>query len=155
MRRGRFKSGFTKQSMEISFGHTEQEQISFFIPDAILEKLKKSFDKSATVRVQIQAGSFTGHAEPWLDVSDFVRFAPQAQRLYETLNGEARFETVENQIRLILTGDGKGHINLSGHLLDRCGDGNKLFFKLDFDQTLLKNSISDMERFLNATTNKL
>ena len=141
--------------MEISFGHPERERVSFFIPDDVLEKLKKSPDKSITVRVQIQAGSFTGHAEPWLDVSDFARFAPEAQKLYETLKGEARFVTVEDQISLILKGDGKGHINLSGRLLDRCGDGNELLFKLNLDQTQLKHSISELEQFLKQAAEKL
>jgi hypothetical protein len=141
--------------MEISFGFPERERIAFLIPDDISEQLKKSAGQSVTARVEVQVGGFTGYAELWLDVSDFVRFVPEVQRLYETLEGEACFETIENQISLVLKGDGKGHINLSGRLLDRCGDGNELLFKLFFDQTLLRQSISELEHFLKLVTNKL
>jgi hypothetical protein len=151
MRREKSGNGFT-DFMEISFGHPERERIIIHFP--VSEELKKSSDKRATARVEIQAGGFTGYAEPWLDVSDFVRFVPQVHQLYETLGGEARFETVENQICLVLKGDGRGHISLIGHLLDRCGDGNKLSFKLNFDQTLLRRSILELERFLKSTANK-
>jgi hypothetical protein len=152
---GKSKNGFTKQSMEISFGHPERERITFSIPYDISEQLKKSSDQSVTAQVQIRAGGFTGYADLWLDVSDFARFAPEVQRLYETLKGEARFETIENQISLVLKGDGKGHINLSGRLLGRCGDGNELLFKLDLDQTQLKHPISELEQFLKQATNRL
>ena len=141
--------------MEISFGHPERERITFSISDDISEQIKKSSGQSVTAHVQIQSGGFTGNADLWLDVSDFARFAPEVQRLYETLKGDACFRTTENQIGLVLKGDGRGHIDLSGRLLDRCGDGNELLFKLDLDQTQLKDPITELEHFLKLATNRL
>jgi hypothetical protein len=150
----KFKNGFTENFMEINFGHPERERITIFVEENSLQKLKPSTENWLGAKVDVQAGGFQGQASLFLEFSDFERFLPQARQLYETLEGEARFDTIEGQIQLVLKGDGKGHINLSGNLLDDCGIGNELSFKLEFDQTLLKRSISEIERFINTVKDK-
>jgi hypothetical protein len=136
--------------MEIGFGHPERERIVIFIEVNQPSDFKGSLEDWRKAEIKIQVGGFQAQVSLFLESSDFERFLPQARRLYETLEGEARFETIEGQIRLVLKGDGKGHINLSGKLLDSAGIGNELSFKLEFDQTLLKGSVSEVERFLQT-----
>ena len=136
--------------MQISFGDSEHERLVMSISDTMLRQLKQSTNSSVTVHAEIHVGGFTGQTDLWLDVSDFLRLAPPLQQLYKSLAGEARFETIENQIAFVIKGDSKGHMRLSGHLLDRCGDGNKLQFHIAFDQTLLRHSLKELEHFLCA-----
>ena len=93
---------------------------------------------------EIQAGQFEGKVELYLVSGDLFRLSEQAEVLYRTLSGEASLDTLEGQISLRLTGDGKGHIKLEGFLIDRCGDGNKLNFILNYDQTLLWQTVSTL-----------
>jgi hypothetical protein len=148
----RFENGFINK-MEISFGHSERERIVIAVPDQP-SCFKSSSKDWFSANVDIQAGGFKGTVSTYLDRSDFERFLPQIRWLYETLKGEARFDTIERQIEFVLKGDGKGHITLSGFLKDR-PDGNELSFELEFDQTLLKRSISEIETYLAAARTTL
>jgi hypothetical protein len=136
--------------MRVNFGHSEYERLSIVVSGDELQRVKQSSDTWLAAEAEIKAGKFSGRATLWLDLSDFARFITSAQSLYNTLEGEARFETIESQIGFLLKGDGKGHIALTGFLLDRCGDGNELRFTLDFDQTMLPKTISEIENLLNS-----
>lgn len=136
--------------MEITFGHSEHERMVISIPESRPKDSNDPSDDWLSANVDVLAGGFKGHVSLYLRVSDFDRFLPQARNLYETLKGEARFGTMEGQIEFVLKGDGKGHITLSAELIDKLGTRNTLSFNLEFDQTLLRHSISEIETYLAA-----
>jgi len=73
----------------------------------------------------------------------------QLRPLFETLRGSAQFATLEEQLVLRLTGDGKGHIQLHGEMADQPGIGNRLHFALQFDQSQLGESIRALETIIS------
>ncbi len=102
-------------------------------------------DNWLTVKIEIAAGGFRGKAGACILTWELKRFLESLQSLYKTLHGEAVFQTLEEQIELKLSGDGKGHIHLDGKVLDQAGVGNCLTFEIDFDQTELFGSICELE----------
>ncbi len=87
--------------------------------------------------VEIAAGAFRGSYEAMLRTEEFVRFRDELQPLYERLSGRAVFETMEGWLRIEIDGDGKGHFHATCEAVDQPGVGNRLAFKICFDQTEL------------------
>ena len=83
-----------------------------------------------------------------IQTSQLAAFALQLRQLYDTFSGAAEFTTIEEQVYLILKGDGKGHITLKGEMMDQPGIGNRLKFNLEFDQSQLANSIRDLSAII-------
>lgn len=77
---------------------------------------------------------------------ELEKFLLELRSLLETLSGTATFTTMEEQLSLKLASDGIGHIELRGEVEDQAGIGNRLHFKLQFDQTQLRTSVSELER---------
>lgn len=132
--------------MIFSFGQSERERIEVDVhggeglqPDA------KWYDNWLAIDVRVQAGGFQGEVAAQILSDELVRFVARLRPLYESLTGTAEFATLEEQLSLRLVGDGKGHIDLSGEVRDRPG-GNRLLFRLQFDQTQLRSSICEFER---------
>ena len=103
-------------------------------------------DNWLTVEISVHAGGFHGKAWAAVITSELIKFASELSPLFETLGGSAKFETMEEQLSLQLVGDGKGHIELRGEVADRAGDGNRLSFTLQFDQSQLGISIRQLEK---------
>ena len=107
-------------------------------------------DNWLTVQVRVSVGGFRGTVDAAFITEEFVAFLAQLRTLHESLSGTAKFTTMEEQLHLRLTGDGKGHIELVGELADRAGCrggmGNWLHFTLQFDQSQLGASIHELER---------
>ncbi len=72
-----------------------------------------------------------------LRTEEFVRFRDELQPLYERLSGRAVFETMEGWLRIEINGDGKGQFHAACEAVDQPGVGNRLAFKIGFDQTEL------------------
>ena len=56
---------------------------------------------------------------------------------------------MEGQLYFLFRGDGKGHMELEGKLVDLPGIGNRLHFTLQFDQSQLGASIRDLEKVIS------
>ena len=56
---------------------------------------------------------------------------------------------MEGQLYLLFRGDGKGHMELEGKLVDQPGIGNRLHFTLQFDQSQLGVSIRELEEVIS------
>ena len=95
--------------------------------------------------VQLDVGAFKGELEISLCLSDIIRFKEQLEPVYEKLEGVAEFKTVEDQLAIRIEVDKLGHVQASGHLLDNFGSGNKLYFNISYDQTLLWHTISEID----------
>jgi hypothetical protein len=142
---------FDYEPLIVSFGHPQQERLEIAFSALEIERFRRSIDDWLLARITVAAGGFSGEAELWFEAADFACLLPNLRRLYDMLRGDVDFKTVEDQLRFRLTGDGRGHIALRGHLLDGLGDGNRLDFTLKYDQTLLWHSIAEIIEFLAAT----
>ena len=98
--------------------------------------------------VEVAAGGFRARFPANLRTDAFQRVHGEAAALYESLTGNARFESTEGQLHLTLTGDGRGHIRLDGTARDRPGSDNVLDFRLDFDQTQLFGAVAKLDELL-------
>ena len=78
-----------------------------------LEALRRADDEDwARVRVEVDAGGFTGNFEAWLQVGDLDNFSKQLGALYENVGqaGTARLACAERGIDLSLSMETMGGI---------------------------------------------
>ncbi len=94
--------------------------------------------------IAVSAGAFAGKYRAMLVTSDFPRFRAELERLYASLDGAARFQTVEGQLELTCTGNGIGGITVEGRSQDFVGVGNVLQFRLEIDQTFLPDIVAQI-----------
>ena len=87
--------------------------------------------------LQVVAGCFRGGFRADLRSEEFHTFLEEVEGLSRTPDGTARFTTMEGQSALSLTGDGKGHVRVTGEAIDAVAVGNRLQFVFDIDQTQL------------------
>lgn len=99
-----------------------------------------------TATIDVSAGGFRGKADVSMLTEELVSFLGQVKALFKALEDVAELTTLEQQIYLRLTGNGKGHIEMKGELGEMPETGNRLHFELKLDQTDLATSIRDLER---------
>jgi len=132
--------------MIFSFGQSEQERIEIDVLSYEREPLGDFYDDNwLIVETRVWVGGFQGKVGATFITSELVKFASELRLLFNTLKGTAEFSTMEGQLLLRLTGDGKGHIEIFGEILDRAGVGNNLHFALHIDQTQLEISLRELE----------
>jgi hypothetical protein len=132
--------------MKFSFGQSEHERIEVDIVRYERPAAGEYYDDNwLSTKVRVQAGGFRGQVDAAVLTGELGAFLTALRPLYETLRGSAEFSTMEQQLHLHLTGDGKGHITLTGEVLDQPGIGNRLHFTLQLDQTQLGASIHELE----------
>lgn len=90
-----------------------------------------------TARVSIDVGGFCGAFDCELRTEDFIALARDAADLHDDLRGVATFKTIEGQLEFRVAGDGLGHFEVAGEVIDRVGDGNRLAWTIHIDQTQL------------------
>lgn len=101
-------------------------------------------DNWLSIEVSVNCGAFRGKFSASFLTGELESFHAQLASLYQTLSGSVRFETLEGQLELVATGDGLGHINISGSAYDQAGIGNKLVFAIEIDQTQLQTSVQSL-----------
>jgi hypothetical protein len=107
-------------------------------------------DNWLIVKINVSAGGFSGSATATIQAAELIDFSEQLHSFYDTLTGTAEFSTLEDQLHLTFTGNGKGGVRLSGIVLDAPGIGNSLSFSFDFDQTHLQKSLKELDAVLSA-----
>jgi hypothetical protein len=85
--------------------------------------------------VSASAGGFRAQYVACLRAEEFVGFRRCLKELYRDLEGLAQFKSMEEWLRIEVSGDGRGHFKGPCHLRDRAGGGNVLAFEIEFDQT--------------------
>lgn len=103
-----------------------------------------SDDNWLSVAVEVRAGGFAGFFSASFLTSELKAFHLDAAKLYDSLTGYAKFQTLEEQLSIDLAADGRGHIHLTGHAADQPGIGNALAFNFTFDQTQLRSSVQSL-----------
>jgi hypothetical protein len=137
--------------MKFSFGDLEHKSLEVDILAYERAPVGEYYDDNwLTSQIRVRAGGFRGQIDAAILTSELAGFLAQLRLLCETLSGKAEFSTLEEQLQLTLTGDGKGHIHLTGHVADQPGIGNRLLFTLNFDQTQLAESMRQLHGITEA-----
>ena len=103
-------------------------------------------------RVEIAVSGFRGNIEPWLELSDIKRFATQLLTMYESLQGEAKLQPLEEQLVLVLQAQTGGHIQVQGTAWSKATYENKLEFSLQLDQSFLPATLQQLENAISNAT---
>jgi hypothetical protein len=101
-------------------------------------------------QIIIRVGGFNGNITASLRTDEFMRFKEELSRLYSTLKGRASFSSMEHWLTIHVEGDGLGHFEAECVVMDEVGIGNRLQFRLDFDQTELPGIVKGLEGILQA-----
>ena len=91
---------------------------------------------------------FTCVLVTWLDSK------AQLEPVYQNLDVVAEFKTIEDQLYIRIETDRLGHVQAKGFLLDDLASGNKLEFEINYDQTLLWHTISEIDEALFELSQK-
>jgi len=138
-------------SASFSFGQSQHERVEIEALHYERQLVGDYHDDNwVTVRARVGAGGFRGTIDAAFLTEEFVSFLTQLRSLHTSLSGIAEFATLEGQLHLRLTGDGRGHIELIGEASDQPGIGNQLHFTSHFDQSQLQASIHELERVTAA-----
>ncbi len=133
--------------MIFSFGQSQHARIEVDVLHYERQPVGEYHDDNwLMVQVRVCVDRFRGTVDATFITEELVAFLTQLRPLYQSLSGTAEFTTMEEQLRLRLTGDGKGHIELVGEVADQPGIGNRLHFTLHFDQSQLGATIHELER---------
>ncbi|HZR21695.1 MAG TPA: hypothetical protein VFE51_30715 [Verrucomicrobiae bacterium] len=133
--------------MKFSLGQSQNERIEIDVLRYERLAVGEYYDDNwLSAQIRVRAGAFSGQVEAALLASELVAFLSSLEALHATLRGSAEFSTLEEQLHLVLVGDGRGHIALTGDIADQPGIGNRLHFALQFDQSGLAASIRELEK---------
>ena len=133
--------------MKFSFGQAEQERIEIDVQGYERPACGDYWeDNWLEIDICVRAGGFSGNVEATIMADELGKLLSQLRPLFEILSGSAEFVTIEEQLNLRFSGDGRGHIELHGLVTDKAGAGNRLQFDLQFDQSQLGASIRELER---------
>ena len=102
------------------------------------------------VLVSVTAGAFAGAFNAAFLTEELVVFRGELARLYQSLSGEATFSTLEEQLHLRVSGNGRGEIRVVGSATDMAGTGNRLEFHFELDQTHLASSFSGLNEVIDT-----
>jgi hypothetical protein len=130
-----------------SVGYTDKERLEVKLMGRPADPNSQGYDWIKGL-VQIDVGAFKGELEISLCLSDVIRFRQQLEPVYEKLEGVAEFKTIEDQLAIRIEVDKLGHVQASCYLLDDFLLGNKLYFNISFDQTLLWHTLSEIDAAL-------
>jgi hypothetical protein len=121
------------------------EIVELISPDAELD-FDSNWLKSI---ISIKAGAFSGKFKANLMTTNFELFKFELDKLYDKLDGTATFATLESQVEMKIIGDGLGHLKADCMVMDNAGFGNKLEFKIAFDQTKIPKIINQLEKIMS------
>ena len=102
----------------------------------------------AHVNVELSVQGFRGSVQAFLERADLERFAQGLAPLYESLLGRAELSPLEAQITLVLSGNGRGAVTVSGFALSQASFANRLQFEFEVDQTYLPPLMAELQALL-------
>jgi len=98
-------------------------------------------------QVTVKGGKFSGQYMGEFMTIDFENFKQELSRLYNNLKGTASFSDVEGYLEIKIDGDGIGHFEVQVKACDQPGiNGCELTYSMAFDQTELKELVSQLDR---------
>lgn len=135
--------------MKFSIGGIENEKIEVELVGYEREPVGEYYDDNwVRGNVSISVSGFRGNYGAAFLTVDFSQFLDELQNLYNSLNGIAEFKTLEGQLYIKASGDGKGHISIEGEASNGMETGNRLNFNLEIDQTDLSSTIKQLKKLV-------
>ena len=132
-----------------ALGGEERERVEVQVHGYERAPVGEYFDDNwVSAAVLVEVGAFSGEFTAAFLTADFVKFREELQALYHSLQGKASFLTMEEQLSLELTGNGRGGIALKGFAADAPGTGNRLEFELSLDQSHLPSVLKGLDEIL-------
>ena len=101
-------------------------------------------------KVTIKGGVFSGQYIADFMTTDFELLKRDFKRLDKDFNGTAKFEPLEGQLILNISGHGLGHFEVKCISQDQPGIGATLSFTLGFDQTELRRLTIELDKITKA-----
>jgi len=90
-------------------------------------------------------GGFRFDIAAALRSDEIMRFRQGVEQLSERGSGQARLDSMEEWIDLLITGDGSGRLAVSGFISDRAGGRNRLHFAIEnYDPTFLPELLGEL-----------
>lgn len=134
-----------------SVGGTQRERVDVEVQAYERQPTGEYFDDNwVSVRVSVFAGGFRGRFDASFQIAEILGFRDQLDSLYRTLKGEAKLITMETQLTLTLTGNGRGGVSVKGEAWDQPGIGNRLEFTFEIDQTYLGKTLGELNDVMEA-----
>ena len=129
-----------------SLGESEHERVEVTVSGYERQPSGDYHDDNwLTVEVSLAVGGFGGRFQASFLTAELTEFRDQLVALNKSLKGEAKLATMETQLLLSLTGNGRGGISLKGEAWDQPGIGNRLAFGFNLDQTHLANTLRELD----------
>lgn len=95
--------------------------------------------------VQLQTGQFAGAATCSIRTDDLSDFREGLARLTDDRSATATFKTMEDQLGIVIIGDGRGGLTIQGHVADTA---NRLAFAFQGDQGGLPQVLETIDAIL-------
>ena len=106
-----------------------------------------AYPSNTIMTVAVDSDGFSAVTDMDVDIKQLIRFTDDLTELYNTLKGVAKIqEPYDMQQFIEFSGDGKGHIYISGKLnsFGQNGSTQELKFENSIDQTSLPKFISNL-----------
>jgi hypothetical protein len=126
--------GATREGIEVTVDGYERSPAGEYYDDNWLR-----------VRICVSVGAFSGEYAATFLTDELASFKVQLEKLYQSLKGTASFTTMEEQLSLQISGNGKGAIQAQGDAVDDSGNRNKLYFAFHIDQTYLQSTLQELQ----------
>jgi hypothetical protein len=130
-----------------SIGYPDKERLVVTLLGSPTNPKSEGYDWARAL-VEVEAGAFKGEIEIYICVSDMIRFRDELKPVYKNVAGVAEFKTIEDQLFIKIEVDKLGHVLASGYIVDDFIHGNRLDFNIQYDQTLLRHTISEIDEAL-------
>ena len=136
-----------------SIGFPERERVEVSLLGGAADPASEGFDW-VRARVRVEVGGLSGDVEIYMCLSDIIRFKEQLEPVYRNLSGAAEFTTIEGQLSIRIEVNHLGHVRATGYLLDDVTTSNRLSFDIQYDQTMLRRTISEIDKALAGLSRK-
>ena len=87
----------------------------------------------------VRCGPWHGRIKVEFYMDELFKFGEEVRRLYRDLKGTAKLNPIESDIKLELTGNGRGEIEVTGVARSQFAIDSQLSFRFLIDQTFLPN----------------
>lgn len=107
------------------------------------------YPENTLLHIQLYSNGFSAITTMNVDFKKFKIFISEINNLYNTLKGSTEITEPYGSQKITFSADKTGHINVSGNLYAIFdGNSHSLDFENSFDQTYLKDFVSELNKLL-------
>jgi hypothetical protein len=96
--------------------------------------------------VEVRCQGFSARTGGPFFAEGFSKLAGELDEILRTLKGSARAATLEEQLDMTFTGDGRGHVTVEGVAVSDPARTARLSFKFEIDQTYLPDVVAALRK---------